>query len=366
MIPNRIRTLDGIRGIAILMVVAGHCAQNYRPLGEEMRRWLLAFANPGAGVRLFFVLSGYLITHLLLRERTASGTISLLGFYGRRALRIFPAFYAYLLLVGLWQLRDPSGLTNEMWIAASTFTWNYALLWIDVPPQGYWNLGHLWTLALEQQFYLLWPLLLLLCGIRRSLWLAVALIAWCPLARIGTYFCFPEQRGLVVMMFHTGVDSLMMGCAAALLVQADAVRAALRSRGPLFAGVALMWMLVLSPLAGELLRGFPIVLGLTLDALAAAGLIAWLHHSPPAWAESLLGRGLLPLIGVVSYSWYLWQQIFLSPTGPLGRGEIVLPVIASIIAAGLSYSLIERPFLRFRFRLAPRTAPAAVTQRLPL
>ena len=99
MSPDRSDPLDGLRGVAILWVLAGHIAQNYSPLDETARRWLTAFANARAGVRLFFVLSGYLITSLLLKEQASSGRISLPPFYRRRARRIFPAFYVYLLVL---------------------------------------------------------------------------------------------------------------------------------------------------------------------------------------------------------------------------------------------------------------------------
>ena len=123
---DRVGTLDGIRGVAILMVLAGHSAQNYSPMAPSLRRWLTVFANSNGGVRLFFVLSGYLITQLLLQEFTRTGSIRLGRFYLRRALRIFPAFYAYLIAVAVVSFWDPQGVTVRTWLAAATFTWNYA------------------------------------------------------------------------------------------------------------------------------------------------------------------------------------------------------------------------------------------------
>lgn len=345
---ERVATLDGIRGVAILMVLAGHTAANYQPMGENLRRWLVAYANAGAGVRLFFVLSGYLITGLLLQEQAGSGRISLTGFYWRRGLRIFPAFYTYLLVVTVLNFWWPGGITLETWTAAATFTWNYALLWVRLPPEGYWNIGHLWTLALEQQFYLVWPVVLVCAGVRRSWWVALALFGWCPLARLGSYFLFPTERGLLGMMFHTGVDSLMAGCAAAILLQSPVVRGQLSAKGPAGAWVAGAWLLLLSPLAGEILHGFPIACGFTLDALAASWLIAWVHVSPVPVVKKILGQGLLPALGIISYSLYLWQQVFLSPTGPLANGHIILPWLGAGAAALMSYYLVEKTALRLK------------------
>lgn len=356
MTSRRIATLDGIRGLAILLVLAGHIATNYQPLDENLRRWLTAFANAGGGVRLFFVLSGYLITQLLLAEQTRSGTISLRQFYKRRALRIFPAFYVYLIVLLALGSLVSTGLTPSTFTAAATFTWNYGFLWVTYAPEGFWYLGHLWTLALEQQFYLLWPLALLALGVRHATWVALALLAWCPLARLGAYFLFPAQRGNLGSMFHTGIDVIMVGCAAALLLHRPVARDFLHRHARRGAWIAATWLCVLSPLAAELRHGFPLIAGYTLDAIAAAWLIAWAHHCPSPLVEKFLGHGPLPWLGLISYSLYLWQQLFLSPTGPLREGRIVLPLAAATLAAVLSYYLVEQTALHFKSASSRPTA----------
>ena len=345
---KHVSAFDGLRGIAVLMVLAGHTAANYQPFSVEAHRWLGAFANASFGVRLFFVLSGYLITSLLLDERARTGRISLLAFYRRRAVRILPAFYVFLAAILVLQIWHSFGVTPSAALAAATHTWNYAWLWITAPASGEWTLGHLWTLALEQQFYLFWPGLLIGLGTRRAGWAALALIVWCPLARVATYFLMPGQRGHLGMMFHTAIDSLMIGCLAALLVQNEKIRAVLIRHGTAGAITGFTWALGLSPLMGELVRGFPVVAGFTLDALAAAWIIAWLHHRSPPVAAGLLEKGILPWLGALSYSLYLWQQVFLSPSGWLAEGNIVLPWLGAIGAAWISYTCIEKPALRWR------------------
>lgn len=345
---KRIPSFDGVRGIAILMVLAGHTAANYQPLSSAAHRWLGAFANASFGVRLFFVLSGYLITSLLLEERIRTGKINLLAFYRRRAARILPAFYVFLAgVVVLQACRHPLGLTPSALLAAATHTWNYAFLWVTVPPAGAWTLGHLWTLALEQQFYLFWPGVLIWLGTRRAGWCALALIVWCPLARVATYFLIPSERGYIGMMLHTAIDSLMMGCLAAILLQNERARAGLLRHGPAGALAAAVWALIFSPWISESVHGFPVVAGFTLDAMAAAWIIAWLHHRAPPAADGFLGRGLLAWLGTVSYSLYLWQQIFLNPSGRLAGGDIIVPWLCAIGVAWLSYALVEMPVLRW-------------------
>ena len=348
--------LDGLRGVAIILVLAGHTAHNYAPLDDTTRRWLAVFANPGAGVRLFFVLSGYLITRLLLQEHAATGRISLPRFFRRRALRIFPAFYVYLAALVVLSFWSPLGLTSHTLVAAGTFTWNYAFLWITPPPDGWWHVGHLWTLALEQQFYLIWPLALVACGLRRAPWIALTLMIWCPLARVASYWLFPEQRGHLGSMLHTGVDSLMAGCVAAFLVRSPIVLAHLARHG--LAGMLAggVWLLGLSPLSGELLSGFPTVCGYSLDALAGAWIVACAHLVPGPVLRQWLGHGPLPRIGVISYSLYLWQQLFLSPTGWLAAGHMIEPLLGACAAATLSYYCIERPVLRLAAR-SPLSGP---------
>jgi peptidoglycan/LPS O-acetylase OafA/YrhL len=350
---RRIKNLDGLRGLAILMVVAGHAAANYEPLAAGPRRWLTAFANSGGGVRLFFVLSGYLITKLLLDEGRRHGRISLSQFYRRRVVRIFPAYYAYLAALALWAWWRPIAIGWRSWVAAATFTWNYSSRWVPAGEGNVWDLGHTWTLAMEQQFYLLWPVALVLLGPRRALWAALALVVWCPLARVGSYFLFPDQRGALTLMFHTGSDSLMMGCAAALLLAPAGPGFPpewLRGRGAAVAAGSAAWLLLVSPVASELIRGFPVAAGYTLDAAAAAWIVAWADLHPSPGASRLLSSRLLTGLGVLSYSLYLWQQPFLAPGGWLSHGRLILPLGGALAAAGLSLWLIERPCLRWQAR----------------
>ncbi len=345
---KRIPSFDGVRGVAILLVLAGHSVANYEPLSPWIRRWLGSFANASFGVRLFFVLSGYLITSLLLDELKRTGKISLAAFYRRRAARILPAFYVFLAGAVILQIWYPLGITPSSFLTAATHTWNYGCwLWVTTSTSGAWTFGHLWTLALEQQFYLFWPAVLIGLGTRRAGWCALALIIWCPLARVGTYYLIPTQRGYIGIMLHTAIDSLMIGCLTALLLQNEQVRARLLRHGRVVALGAAIWALGVSPFVSEAVRGFPVVAGFTLDAIAAAWIIAWLHHRGPPAAEGLLGKGVLPWIGTVSYSLYLWQQIFLSPSGRLAEGDIIMPWVCAVGAAWLSYRLVEMPVLRW-------------------
>lgn len=340
---NRLRTLDGLRGVAIAMVVAGHAVTHCQPLDAEWRGWLLAFANPGLGVRIFFALSGYLITTLLLEETERRGTVDLRAFWMRRARRILPAFLVFMASLALWGFLHPGTIAWGHWFAALTLTWNYAVPLLPAPVSDVWVLGHTWSLAVEAQFYLLWPWVLVALGPRRSLPTVAVLLALEPVIRLVSYALFPDLRGYLGIMLHTGADGLLAGCAAALLGRNAAVLVQVRRHGALVATAALLWIALGSPLAGHSMRGFAIAAGFTLDALAAAGLLLWLHHGTPTSAHAIFARGVLPALGLVSYSLYLWQQVFLHPA--VSGGRILWPVGASLAAAIVSWRFVERPFL---------------------
>ena len=162
---------------------------------------------------MFFVISGFLITNLLLRELNKTGTISLGQFYFRRSMRIFPAFYFYLAVIGvlLWRHILPS-MSPKSFIAAATYTWCY------YPQASGKFLQHSWSLSIEEQFYLFWPVLLLLFHRRRHIvQVSVALIALMPFLRLAFYFRYPALRGLDYYLIYGWLDTMLVGCLLALL-----------------------------------------------------------------------------------------------------------------------------------------------------
>lgn len=353
---KRIASLDGLRGVAILLVVAGHSWDAYGSRDGVMAWVAPIFANASLGVRLFFVLSGYLITTLLLEEREITGTISLPNFYARRALRIFPASYAFLGCILIFVIIGVMTISKPQLLAAATYTWNYFPLWhCASTAEGSWFLGHLWTLSLEEQFYLFWPATLLLLGNKKSLNLAVILVALMPIIRIGSYFLFPAQRGYLGMMLHTAIDTIMIGCVLALTLHNCSLRPlAVRVNLRVILPIALVFVFLVSPFLNLFFRGgYSITVGFTLDAIGAALLI--LHAGflePGALPAQMLSLPPLVFIGRLSYSWYLWQQLFLTRLNHTWTGSFPLSVLCSFGAALASYYLIERPFLRLKHKFS--------------
>lgn len=295
------------------------------------------------GVQVFFIISGFLITYLLLKELQASGTVSLKRFYFRRALRIFPPFYAYL-AVGL--ALTSAGVfagNSKAFLVAATYTSNYL-------GGGSELLEHTWSLSLEEQFYLLWPAALLLLGTRRSSKLAVWVILLSPVSRIVTYYAMPHHRALLNGMLHTGLDSIMFGCLLALLWRNPQfnqfVQPFLRGPVTVFAG---LFTLVLGPIIGSYFRGsYTLVIGFTLNAICLSQILIYVVRVPDSPLGRLLNTRVLRHLGVISYGLYLWQHMF---TRPNSVRLVPWNLLAILVCAELSHWLIERPSFWLRDRL---------------
>lgn len=353
--PDRIPSLDGVRAVAIALVIASHFAYTTAAPG-----WFASASEAmhlGAlGVRVFFVLSGFLITRLLVDEHRARGTISLRRFYLRRTLRIFPAYYAYLAVVfgaaAVGWLYVPASAA----LHAVTYTTDYARLTA-------WATGHGWSLSVEEQFYLLWPAAIALLGTRRSAALAAACIVVAPLVRLAYHVGAPDLLR-PEFRFECVVDSLATGCLLALgrerLWESSTYRRLVESRAAALLPIAL---LALASLDRHPLVGMPI--GIPLQNVAIAVMLDASARRPESIAGRALNTRAAVYIGTLSYSLYLWQQPFFDPAAP--RWMTAAPWnLAYVAAAALaSYYLVERPALRWRAHLARRrdaTLPAPSAQ----
>jgi len=164
---SRLSSLDGLRAVSIAGVLLAHASASTDGASET---GLLKVAERAGslGVLFFFVISGFLITTLLRREIEKTGRIDLRGFYLRRVLRIFPAFYTYLAVIAGLTASGVLNISAGELTAAGLHVWNYSGLWGARTVDGGWFLGHFWTLALEEQFYLVWPLSVAWIGLRRG------------------------------------------------------------------------------------------------------------------------------------------------------------------------------------------------------
>ncbi len=350
-------TLDGWRALAILAVLIDHTVE-YSRYGHNR---LLVFTRIGAnGVSLFFAISGFLICSRLLEEQAMFGRISLKGFYIRRACRILPAALAYLLFIALVALLGFIAVDWREWWAAALFWRNYLPPeWIRRGWGGY--TVHYWSLAVEEHFYLLWPVLLALSGKRRARILAILLTV---LVAVWRWWDFHHQWVASVLpglLFYgrtdIRLDGLLMGCTVALLLDDSKWRARAERHFTL-----LPWFLCV--IAYVLFAIIPRAHLYTVwESILLPLMVAGTVVHPGSWVSRLLETPLLRWIGRLSYSLYLWQQLFvLGSTRGVFRFLQRFPLNLGMIFlfAFLSYELIERPLIRLGHRLAPPPTPGRV------
>jgi peptidoglycan/LPS O-acetylase OafA/YrhL len=340
--------LDGLRGISILMVLLLHFGFRFLPGGF-------------LGVDIFFVLSGFLITSLLVSEQNRFGKISLKAFYIRRALRLTPALILYILVLAVCALifmkRDRAFEIYQGILLTLSYVSNWIFAFnprIKIGP-----LGITWSLAIEEQFYLVWPLLLSIAfrlKVPRRVVLYGLLLTIISVALHRKLLL--ESGALERRLYYatdTRADALLIGCLVALLLAWNLIP---RNR-------LVQWWLSLTGALGFLFVAYLAVtsamadvdlyLGLfTLVSLAIGAILIVLVLWPPAWALRMLRARPLTWIGRISYGVYLWHwpiREILCPniqTAPIWR--IVVTVAVSITVAALSFYFVETPFLRLKER----------------
>ena len=346
-------TLDGWRAVAILAVIASHT------------RWpipaIVRISQYGAmGVHLFFALSGFLITWWLIQEHERFGRIDWKDFYLRRAFRILPAAFVYLAVIAVASFVFHWIPLGGLQLAGSAFFFrNYLAAPVPQP----WYTLHFWSLAVEEHFYLLWPLILCFAGFRKARFvaptLAVAVALW--RAFDGRYEFIARLDPLLkdnVRRTDYRLDILFCGCAAALLWSEPAFQRPLRRiAGTVFVaailvatGACLYWQppAYLSMLA-------------VLMALLPAATVA----RPDAFAGRVLEWSVLRWIGRISYSLYLWQELFFPVFGvtrTLGWVQASpWNFAAALGAASLSYYIVERPVIAYGKRIRAARNSRALT-----
>jgi peptidoglycan/LPS O-acetylase OafA/YrhL len=335
--------LDGLRAFSVLLVILFHFGWSGVP-GD-------------LGVLGFFVLSGFLITWLLLREHERDGTISLRSFYARRTLRIVPAYLVFVLVSVTWDLLRGDDRSRPVIVPALTYLVNYYNALHDHPSN---SLAHTWSLAIEEQFYLMWPLLFLgamSAGRRRVAWVLGGSIAVVVLWRSWLYLGGRAGEAYVYNAFDTRFDNLAVGCLLAVLLTAPTfARRVSAWRPPTWYPLATMACLFASRSLTPSAYHFSV--GFTVDAVLVAVLITQLLllHDSTAWRW--LDQPVTRYFGALSYSLYLYHSYGnsvarLFPGLPEPVALLVSIAGATLLAMG-SYHFIEKPFLRLRARFVGR------------
>ena len=342
------RALDGLRGISIGIVIIAHVLTPF--LGNSYAGLI--------GVYVFFVISGFLITTLLLKERLQYGSISLTGFYIRRCLRILPVAYLFLLVLVCLNYIFKLAIPGRSFLTCFLFIKNLPVL------QNFdWYTGHFWSLGVEEQFYLLFPCLLVSLSLRNYKRLIVCLIAIIPvLCYIQaknldvTYLHVPNYIHLiiswVVNLFGGGTVLILTGSLfSILLLTQNRFIIRVSDKAPAFSSLLLFitGSILLFPTLPTPVRffsvaifGFLVAFVIILNLKERAIFSRWLEFE---WMKKL---------GILSYSLYIWQQLFTykQPWHNAGSNVwlLLLNLAALFIVSVLSYSLYEKKFLHYKKR----------------
>ena len=363
---RHIPALDGVRGIAILMVLFGHFTPRNSAGNSLFFRFFQELLHNGwMGVDLFFVLSGFLITGILLRARSSPRYFR--SFYARRALRIFPIYYLVLGGMVVCYLFLPKSHDLRHVLASWPWYWFYATNYL-VALRGSWDpvstsnldLGYLWSLAVEEHFYLVWPTIVLICPDRVLIRVCLSIMV---LALALRWYAAWIGHDLVYLYVatHCRMDSLATGALLATLLRSTSPGDLLR-RYRWIAAASSLGVVLVAALQHENLRKLLTIVEYSVIAVAFASFICL------SLAGGVVGRWVssrpLTFFGVYSYGLYIYHGLFAERLSEFfsarklsfGTGHIwlgVLPHYAVCIGIPLlvaisSYQLIEKRFLRLK------------------
>ena len=355
---KQIPSLNGLRALSIFLVLYAHgyisiitfLQHIFSYVSPSIALKLLQLIQnpeiPGGqiGVNIFFVISGYLITLLLVKEEKANGFVSLKLFYIRRTIRIFPVYYFLLFVYFIFQLLGLFSFSSASWIRSLTYSKDFTLT-----KGSDWESGHLWSLSVEEHFYLVWPLIFKFLK-KNKIGFAILVILASTSVRLFT--------NTTHMHLFTRADALMWGCIFGLYNESiitflNNVYAA--SKYLLLLPFIFLLVAIASKKIFSLL-GFnnsePIVnaffgsFGMMTAICTAFIILISINFENNIWFK-ILNSSFLNYIGKLSYSIYLWQQIFFSEkVGELKN--FPLNIILIFIIANLSFYLVEKPLLNLR------------------
>jgi peptidoglycan/LPS O-acetylase OafA/YrhL len=343
---KRVPQLDAVRGLAVLWVLV-HNTDSYPSLHLH-----LISANGWMGVDLFFVLSGFLITGILVDSKRSEGYFR--NFYARRCLRIWPLYYSVLLfmLVVVPFLRPSEAHSiferSAPWWSFPLFLQNFL---VQNPTGAAGALGVAWSLAVEEQFYLIWPLVVRFCSELQLRRIAITVMCVSPVLR---YYLSLHGVHIYSNTFCR-LDGLMGGALLALVIRSESFLPSKYLTG------AWLILLVSAPLALVIDRFDARWIVFSFTALASVSFVYLSLFSPQRWLQKVLANRFLVYTGTISYGIYLLQKIPSDAVKELhwqGHGYLALPITAAITygMAALSWNFLEKPFLRLKHFFAAKSA----------
>jgi peptidoglycan/LPS O-acetylase OafA/YrhL len=352
---KRILGFDGIRGLAAVFVVLTHLhfwklLENHHLLNPALTPLFGA-----TGVQAFFILSGFLITALLITELESTGSISLKYFFIRRSLRIFPLYLLFLALVTLIYYIDTRVTTTASLLFAYSYLYNFIPKSLYTP-----FLGHTWSLAVEEHFYLFWPFIFVIAFKKHRTPLLIVIVLY--LLSTPVLHTYLDNIGLSKSYFvarWTFIASynIAMGCLLAMLMLSGSAQSIIRRylsgrRSLIVSGLLYVFPATVYGLSVS----FDNIFSSYIRCIGIAGMIGWLYTHQNSLAAKCLECRPLKYLGTVSYGIYMYQGLFLA-TGPARHAGHFWPPTSQlnglfwvIIVTPLSYHLFEKPFIRLKHK----------------
>ena len=349
---KHVPALDGLRGIAVLTVMLYHLTYLVPSLSSVVKGGFL-------GVDIFFVLSGFLITSILIREYERDGQISLRNFYLRRFFRLVPAFWTFLIFIYFFaELLLPPAQAELIYSHHNLFfAFSYLMNWhsaFGTEMTG--NLNHSWSLAIEEQFYIIWSLALFAAFARKFERKQIFLLTSISILALIGWRLFRAMDGTSPRVLYystdTRIDALLIGCVAAMIYSWRLLPKRFYA-GWQFSLLALsslattLVMIASFKHTDSLLYYGPI----SIFAIAAAVLILWLMTREKSFPKTLLELSPLRWVGKISYGLYLWHYAFYEFGKQLFESvelQIAVGVGLAFFVSCASFYLIEEPFLRLK------------------
>ncbi|MFA6149738.1 MAG: acyltransferase [Chitinophagaceae bacterium] len=349
---KEIPSISGLRAVSIFIVLLSHWTRSTNI--PSQLKFILEYLDGSIGVRFFFVISGFLITYLLINEQNKNGRIDIKKFYLRRTLRIFPVFYAFLVVIILLKYFDIVNVDALSIVGGFLYIENFKITPFN------WLTGHSWSLAVEEQFYLLWPAIFILFRYKFSNQFLIFVLILGAVMR-GFYYKYTEASKIFLAPFFMNADLLYLGCFLGFLFyyKKKEVENFIAKISTIHIFVLVAFVIIFTKLEYHpVYDKFFIPFTGTIVACSSGIILLYSILNPATLFFRFLNNSSIVFIGKLSYSLYVWQQLFIGSEHCLIDKRFsflqLFPqnMLCVFIMALLSYYIIEIPFLNLKKKLS--------------